>query len=208
MIQILIGSLVLSILHASIPNHWIPLVVISKAEKWSRKETLWVTAIAGGAHTISTIIVGIIVGLVGYKLSSTYEFVTRVVAPIVLIIIGLVYLIVGFKHSHHSHNHVKIGSVSKRSKITIIMSLGMAMFFSPCIEIEAYYFTAGALGLSGIIMLSIVYLIMTILGMLVLVDLGNKGVEKLNWHFLEDHEKKIMGIVLIVLGIFAYFIEI
>ena len=82
------------------------------------------------------------------------------------------------------------------------------MFFSPCIEIEAYYFTAGTLGMSGIIVVSIIYLILTIFGMLLLVDLGNRGVEKLNWHFLEHHEKKIMGIVLIVLGIFAYFVHI
>ena len=166
------------------------------------------TAIAGGAHTISTILVGIIVGFVGYNLSSTYEFVTRIVAPVVLIVIGIIYLIVGFKYSHHSHDHVDIDSISKRSKFVIIMSLGTAMFFSPCIEIEAYYFTASALGMSGIMIVSIIYLIMTILGMLFLVDLGHKGIEKLKWHFLEHHEKKIMGIVLIVLGIFAYFIKI
>jgi sulfite exporter TauE/SafE len=137
--------------------------VISKAENWSRKETLLVTAITGGAHTISTILIGIIVGLVGYKLSSTYEFVTKIVAPIILIFIGLIYLIIGFNNSHHSHNHVEIDSASKRSKFIIIISLGMAMFFSPCIEIEAYYFTAGTLGMSGIITVSIIYLIMTIL---------------------------------------------
>ena len=38
----------------------------------------------------SAILLGIIVGLVGYKLSSTYEFVTRIVAPIVLIVIGII----------------------------------------------------------------------------------------------------------------------
>jgi len=167
-----------------------------------------VTAIIGSAHTISTILIGIIVGLVGYKLSSTYEFVTRVVAPLVLIIIGLIYLIVDLKNSHHHHNPVEISSTSKKSKFTIIMPLGMAMFFSPCIEIEAYYFTAGSLGFFGITVVSIVYLIVTILGMLFLVDLGHKGVEKIKWHFLEDHEKKIMGMVLIVLGIFTYFIKI
>ncbi len=88
MIQILIGSLVLSVIHASIPNHWIPIVAIGKTEKWSRNETLWVTAIAGSAHTISTISIGIIVGLVGHRLSSTHEFVTRVVAPLILVILG------------------------------------------------------------------------------------------------------------------------
>ena len=208
MIQILIGSLVLSVIHASIPNHWIPIVAIGKTEKWSRNETLWVTAITGGAHTISTISVGIIVGLVGHKLSSTHEFVTRVVAPLILVILGVIYLIVDLKRSHHHRNPVEIGSIPKKSKFLIIASLGTAMFFSPCIEIEAYYFTAGILGWPGIAVVSVVYLIVTVLGMLLLVDLGCKGAEKIKWHFLEDHEKKAMGMVLIALGIFTYFIRI
>ena len=208
MIQILIGGFVLSVIHASIPNHWIPLVAIGKAENWSRNETLWVTAITGSAHTLSTILVGIIVGLVGYKLSSAHEFVTRVVAPSILVILGLIYLIVDLKGSHHHRNSVELGSISKKSKLGIITSLGIAMFFSPCLEIEAYYFTAGTLGWLGIGVVSIVYLVVTVLGMLLLVDLGRKGVEKIKWHFLEHHEKRVTGLVLIVLGVFAYFIKI
>ena len=207
-VQILIGSLVLSIIHASIPNHWLPLVAIGRAENWSRNETLWVTAITGSAHTISTILVGIIVGLVGYKLSSTHGLVTRVVPPSILVILGLVYLIMDLKSSHHHRNPVDIDSISKKSKLAIITSLGIAMFFSPCIEIEAYYFTAGTLGWLGITVVSIVYLIVTVLGMLLLVDLGRKGAEKIKWHFLEHHEKRVTGVVLIILGIFAFFIKI
>jgi hypothetical protein len=208
MIQILIGGLVLSVIHASIPNHWIPLVAISRTENWSRGETLWVTAIAGSAHTLSTILVGIVVGLAGYKLSSTHEFVTRVVAPSILVILGFIYLIVGLKSTHHHRNHFEIGSISRKSKLAIVTSLGVAMFFSPCLEIEAYYFTAGALGWGGIAVVSMVYLIVTVLGMLLLVDLGRRGVEKMKWHFLEHHEKRVTGLVLVVLGVFAYFIRI
>lgn len=207
-IQILIGGFILSVIHALIPNHWIPLVAIGKTENWSRNETLWVTAITGSAHTLSTILVGIFIGLVGYKLSSTHEFITRVVAPSILVILGFIYLIVDLKSSHHHRNPVEIGSISRKSKLTIITSLGIAMFLSPCIEIEAYYFTAGTLGWVGIAVVSIVYLIVTVLGMLLLVDLGRKGVEKIKWHFLEHHEKRVTGLVLMVLGIFAYFIKI
>jgi len=207
MTEILIGSLVLSVIHATIPNHWIPLVAIGKTENWSRNETLWVTVIAGSAHTISTILVGIIIGLVGYKLSSTHEFVTRVVAPLILVTLGLFYLIVDLKNFHHNRNLVETGSISKKSKLSIITSLCIAMFFSPCIQIEAYYFKAGTGGWLGITIVSIVYLIVTILGMLLLVDLGRKGVEKIKWHFLEHHERRVMGVVLIALGISAYFLK-
>jgi hypothetical protein len=48
----------------------LPLVAISKAEKWSEGETLKVTTITGFSHTLSTVIIGIIVGMIGYKLSN------------------------------------------------------------------------------------------------------------------------------------------
>jgi cadmium resistance protein CadD (predicted permease) len=208
MIQILTGSLIISAIHAFVPNHWIPLVAVSKTEKWSRNETLWVTAITGSAHTLSTILVGVAVGLLGYRLSSTHEYVTRLVAPSILVILGLVYLIIGLKSSHHHRDPIAVSSTSKKSKFIIITSLAVGMFFSPCIEIEVYYFTAGTLGWLGIAIVSIVYLIVTVLGMVLLVDFGRKGAEKLQWHFLEEHEKKIMGVVLIGLGVFGYAIKI
>src|SRR4030067_400556 len=91
--QIIVGAFLLSIVHASIPNHWIPLVALSKAEKWNEKLTMGITAIAGFAHTLSTIIIGIIVGFFGYKLSDSYSFIVGVIAPSLLILLGIIYLI-------------------------------------------------------------------------------------------------------------------
>ena len=207
MFHVLIGSLLLSIIHPAIPNHWIPLVAIGKAEKWSRKETLLVTAIVGGAHAISTIIIGIVVGLIGYKLSSTQGYISRIVAPIVLVAMGIVYVVLDLKSSHH-YDHLVITEKAKRSKLTLIISLAVAMFFSPCLEIDAYYLTAGKLGWVGIIMVSIIYLVFMVLGMVLLVDLGRKGIERIKWEFLEHHDKMVTGSLLIILGVFAYFIII
>jgi threonine/homoserine/homoserine lactone efflux protein len=82
------------------------------------------------------------------------------------------------------------------------------MFFSPCLEIEAYYFVASSFGWRGIITVSIIYTSITIAGMLLLVWLGMKGVKKIKSHFLEHHEKTITGSLLILLGIAGYFIII
>ena len=86
-------------------------------------------------------------------------------------------------------------------------SLSVAMFFSPCLELEAYYFTAGTLGWRGIGVVSAIYFFITVLAIVLLVLLGRRGIEKLNWHFLEHHEKGVTAAVLIVVGILAYFID-
>jgi nickel/cobalt transporter (NicO) family protein len=214
MYQIFVGSLVLSLIHALIPNHWMPLIAISKTEKWTKRQTLWATVITGFSHTFSTIIIGIIIGVVGYKLSSSYSMVSTVASPIILISLGIIYVFLDFKgnhhHSHESGHEHTISNNTKTSKqkwYAILTSLSIAMFLTPCIEIEAYYFQAGTIGWPGIFIVSAVYLLMTIIVMLLLVYSGIKGIQKFNLHFLEHHEKGITGIVLIGLGLFAYFVE-
>ncbi|MFA6980507.1 MAG: hypothetical protein WC209_14385 [Ignavibacteriaceae bacterium] len=212
LIHIIAGAFLLSIVHASIPNHWIPLVALSKSEKWNEKFTMGATAIAGLSHTLSTIIIGVIVGFFGYKLSSSYAFIVGVIAPTVLIILGIAYLIASFRHNkHHHHHEIHIDDanlpLAKKTTFTILLTLVVSMFFSPCLEIEAYFFVASKLGWEGIIAVSIVYTIITIAGMLLLVWLGLKGVQKIKSHFLEHHEKTITGFLLVVLGIAGYFIR-
>lgn len=204
--QIFIGSLILSIIHATIPNHWIPLIVIGKTEQWSKGETLMATTITGFAHALSTVFVGLLVGLIGYKLSKSHELISIVVSPAILVIIGIIYLMVDIRKSHH-HVHFNLTQEDRgsKSKWTIIISLSISMFLTPCAEIEAYYFQAGTMGWIGIVIVSAVYVITTVMMMLTLVYLGMQGIKRFDFHYLEHHEKQVTGIVLILLGILAYF---
>lgn len=207
--QIFLGSLVLGLIHPLFPNHWLPLIAISKAEKWSNRESIFATLITGFSHTLSTIFIGIIVGFVGIKLSENYSYITRVAAPLVLFFIGVIYVLLDLKSTHH-HHHFELNDTklkNRKSKTAIIISLCIGMFLSPCIEIEAYYFQAATKGWLGILIVSLVYLIVTLTIMVGLVYLGLKGVNKLKSDFLEHHEKLITGMVLIFLGLLAYFVE-
>jgi len=210
MYQIFIGSLILSIIHALIPNHWLPLIVVAKTEKWTGTETVWATVITGAAHTLSTIIIGIVVGLIGYKLSAKYSMISETIAPAILIVLGMIYVILDFRSHHHEHDIKQLlnDTEGKTSRwFAILTSLSVAMFLTPCIEIEAYYFQAGTIGWAGIFVVSVVYILTTLAVMLLLVILGMKGVNKFKSGFLDHHEKGITGLVLIALGILASFVK-
>jgi len=221
MIQIVLGGLLLSIIHSLIQNHWISLVVLSRVEKWSRFETAKITAIAGISYTLSTTIIGIFIGLLGYKLNAVINIIGSVYAPIVLIILGLIYFNNGFRNNRtnkkkrkrrHNHKNLivnKIGIMKKKSSLALVVLFCSAMLFSPCTEIQAYYSNAGTYGLIGIILLSFIYIFVTIVGMIILVDLGAKGVQMFNerFLFLERYEHVITGLILILLGIESYFIK-
>lgn len=210
MYQVFIGSLILSTIHALIPNHWLPLIAVGKTEKWTKSQTLSATVITGVAHTLSTILIGVIVGLIGYKLSAKYSAISETIAPAILIALGLTYILLDLRkhHHHHEFDQAALRAKSGRSRrIAVLTSLSIAMFLTPCFEIEAYYFQAGTIGWAGIFIVSAVYLFITVAIMLSLVSLGLKGIAHLRSGFLEHHEKLITGIVLILLGVSALFVR-
>lgn len=208
--QIFIGSFVLSLIHAAIPNHWIPIIAIGKTEQWTLKETLWVTIITGLAHTLSTVLIGVVVGFVGLKLSDSYSLIMQYFAPGILIMIGFIYIFSGIiRNADHHHTKSEYQGNLKRvkTKTGILISLSLSMFLTPCVEIEAYYFQAGMIGWEGIFIVSAVYTIATISLMVLLVYSGFKATYKFKSHILEHYEKLITGSVLVVLGLLALLVR-
>jgi cytochrome c biogenesis protein CcdA len=199
MLEIAISSLTLSVFHAMIPNHWIPLITIAKAEHWSRKETLGITLLTGLAHSFGTILLGIGLGALGIQLAQQFDIFAELIAPLVLIIIGLVYLTL----TEHAHKHFPKNIRNKDSKSAIVFALALSMFLSPCLEMESYFLVAAEESWLGIALVSVIFLFATTLIMLLLVYLGYNGIERLKWNFLEKHEKHISGIILILIGAFT-----
>jgi uncharacterized membrane protein YkvI len=131
--------------------------------------------------------------------------VNHVIAPLILIFMGLIYFGLSNSHEHHDHfPHAE--NLHNKPKKRITFTLIGAMFLSPCLEIETYFFQAGTFGFQGIFIVSLIYLLVSTFGMLGLVNLARKGFDKFNLHFLEENEKKITGIILILLGLVGFFI--
>jgi nickel/cobalt exporter len=203
MITLIAGSLILSVLHALIPNHWLPVLAISKQNNWTLSQTTSLTFIAGLAHALSTVLIGVIIGIVGVNLSSSVEQFTHYIAPAVLSCIGLFYI---YQHHRHKHFHLHTRPVEKGRR-NVIIGLAFAMFFSPCFEIEGLFLLAGTKGWRMILLLASLYTIVTVGGMVLWVRLAYKGLLKLNWHSLEHNAGIIAGITLIITGILTFFIH-
>ena len=203
MVTLITGSLVLSILHALIPNHWLPVLAISRKENWSIGQTTSVTFITGLSHALSTVLIGVVIGVVGVTLAEHIESFAHLVAPLILILLGLFYVYQHHRHKHF-HLHPQPKSISKRR---VVVGLVVAMFFSPCFEIEAYFLIAGAHGWGQVTLLAVLYTVVTVTGMVVWVRLAYRGLFKLNWHALEHNAGIITGATLILTGIASFFIH-
>lgn len=203
MFSILSGGIIISLLHALIPNHWLPVVAIGRKENWTVSEVTVVTFVCALAHGVSTIFIGLVLSALGSAAGDNITYFTGLIAPSILIATGVIFI-----YRHHRHNHFRINSdtVRKRSKKAIIITLSIAMFFSPCMEIEAYFLLAGTYSRWLIWFLAIVYLLITSIGMITLVRFAYKGLLQLNWHRLEHNAGIITGLTLIATGILSFFI--
>jgi len=203
MISIITGALIISLLHAVIPNHWLPVIAIGRKEQWTIEEVTGVTFITALGHATSTILIGCILALLGAGLAVHVNRFTHIIAPCILIILGLIFI---YRHHRHKHFHIDDGLQRKKSKTAIITALAIAMFFSPCMEIEAYFLLAGMQATWLVWFIALLYLLITTTGMVLLVRFAYKGILRLNWHKWEHNAGLISGGVLILTGILSFFI--
>jgi hypothetical protein len=205
MLSLLTGTLLLAAVHALIPNHWLPLVAVARAEGWKRKELTSVTLLAATAHVTGTVILGLVLGKIGKELQEEYGRIMIAALSILLIVFGLIYFTVNMPHHHHSGQQ-DVTAYKRSKRKWVLIFIGM-MFLSPCLEVESLFLSAGAFGMAAVFSMAGVYAVVSVLGIWLLVNLGYKGVNLLPAQFIEHSEKRISGAVLILVGIVTFFLH-
>src|SRR4051794_5185683 len=94
------GVISVSVLHALVPHHWLPFVLIGRREGWDRKRTLGVLALGAVAHMVSTMTVALIVGFLGRQIDQRFEALHGVVPAMVLFAFGGGFFLSSFGHFH------------------------------------------------------------------------------------------------------------
>lgn len=205
MYSIITATILLGLVHALIPNHWLPLVAVAKAEKWERPELLSVAFVIALAHVAGTVALGIILGIIGTRLADQYSQFVSLIAPVLLIVFGLIYFSVNLPHHHHGTSEdVQLYKKSKTRWVLIFVGI---MFLSPCLEVESLFLSAGAFGVKSVLLLAVAYAVTSIAGIVGLVMLAFRGIHLVDTHFIEHNEKRITGVILILVGIITFFLH-
>lgn len=93
------------------PDHYLPFIVLSKARKWTKFKTIWITVLCGLGHVGSSIAIGFIGIAAGVALSKIqyFESIRGNIAGWLFIGFGLAYTLWGlrraFKNKVHTHTH-------------------------------------------------------------------------------------------------------
>jgi ABC-type nickel/cobalt efflux system permease component RcnA len=132
----ILTGLTVSVLHASLPTHWLPFVLASRTQKWSYKRTFSILMIAGLGHVLTTTLLGALIVWFGVKISQESERIFIFIAASAVFLFGaynIVQHLRGHKHSHCDDTHPHHHDYKKTSNDGwAVLSLLSLLTFSPC----------------------------------------------------------------------------
>ncbi|HEX2854120.1 MAG TPA: hypothetical protein VHO24_12850 [Opitutaceae bacterium] len=220
-------------LHAMIPTHWLPFVLVARARKWSWSKTMLVTAFAGMGHVLLTSLLGLGIAWFGFQLDEKLGRAFPWITGGLLVVIGLYYFWQqwrggGIRHHHllggrhqpskqcgHEHDHSHWDDELKDSRLVstksgdwaAISGLFVMLTFSPCELFFPVYIAGVQFGWRGFFVLSGILAVATLAGMLLFTWLTRVGLEKIEIKNFERYEAALLGTLFSVLGVLLIVLE-
>ena len=102
---LVVGAAIVGVLHAVLPDHWVPLAVVARAENWSLARVAKVSGLAGAGHVLASIILGGVIALVGLQFQKQIETQQGHIVGGVLVVTGIAFLVWGLTGHGHPHAH-------------------------------------------------------------------------------------------------------
>jgi nickel/cobalt exporter len=196
--------------HAILPDHWVPLGVLSRTNRYPLSRVARLAGLAGVAHVLVSLVIGAVIVVVGLQLRSTVEHVQNAIVGGLLIATGLGFALLeatGHGHSHdhdHSHGHDHDHDDDHhqehagRGRGAFMVSFGAAA--SPDLTILPVFLAATTAGAGAAIASLVVFAAVTITTIVVLTLLATIGGYGLRSHWLERWGNAFTALVLLVVG--------
>ncbi len=219
-------------LHAAIPTHWLPFVLVARARGWTLGKLLAVAAFAGLGHVALTSLLGLAIAWFGFQFEEHFGEIFQQVAGGILLAIAAWYfwrqLSGRVLHHHAPGGHHQPGAgcghekdhshwedelkgtelVSKRAgDWAAISGLFMMITLSPCEGFLPVYLSGVQYGWRGFFVLSGILAVGTLAGMMIFTWLTMVGFARLRVQKLERVEAGLLGVIFAVLGAMMLLVE-
>ncbi len=206
------------------PDHYLPFVALSRARNWSLPKTIWITALCGLGHVLSSVLLG----LVGIAAGITLRHLELIeggrgeIAAWLLMAFGLVYgawgaarALRGRAHTHshqhpngiaHAHTHSHLDDHAhphdaggRRLTPWILFTI---FVFGPCEPlIPLLMFPAAAIHTGAVILVALVFGLTTIAVMTGVVLLLSLGMDLLPTQRLSRFGHALAGALVFLCGV-------
>jgi hypothetical protein len=201
--SIAVTAFAVAFLHAALPTHWLPFVLVGRAQKWSTGRTLGVTLLAGVGHVGLTIALGLALVLAGMALQPSLGGLFHLIVGGLMMAVGVFYIVRG-RHNHALPEASRRVYASDRAAVAALVTL---LTLSPCEAFLPYYLAGMEHGWLAFLVLSAVLMAATAAGMLIFTSLSLAGFKRLGLQWVERYEETILGVALVLVGLAVAFLK-
>lgn len=202
LVSLLLGGFVTAFLHAALPTHWLPFVLVGRAQRWSLATTLWSVLAAGLAHIAVTAVVGGLIVAAGLALDRWVAGVLPWLSAGLLFVLGLFYLARATVRKPLPAQGPELETPEPIvSQAAAFWGLVAVMAASPGEVLLPLYLSTAEEGLMVLALLTVVLAVGTVLGMAVFTTLARAGASILRLERWARYEGAILGLALIGLGL-------
>ena len=231
LVMLTLSAAAIAFIHTVLgPDHYLPFIAMAKARAWSMRKTLRITLLCGAGHLAGSVALGLVGIAIGFQLASLewLEGLRGDLAAWLLVGFGLAYTAWGVRqalrnrphthwhehegvvhrhaHTHHrdhAHMHAQAG---RKPSITpwvifVIFVLGPC---EPLIPLLMY--PAARESLPGVLLVTTVFGVVTVLTMLTVVWLTLHGLQRVRLPALERYAHALAGGTVLACGLAIVFL--
>lgn len=202
LISILATGLATAFLHAAIPTHWLPFVLVGRAQGWSLARTLGAVLAAGLAHIATTAVAGALLVAAGLALNQWLSGVLPWISAGLLFAFGLFYLArAAVRRPVLAGGPPLDAPEPVVSHLAALLGLMVMMAASPGEVLLPVYLTSAGEGATVFLALTLIFALGTVAGMALFTTLARAGASLLKLERWARYEGAILGAGLILLGL-------
>ncbi len=188
--------------HAVMPDHWMPLAVAGRAERYPLAKIARLSSLAGVAHVLVSLLLGVVIVAVGLQFRSSIADAEGAIVGGLLVATGVafaVFELIGHRHGHtHDHDAHEQRHRRLRGAAAVMVPFGAAA--SPDLTILPVFLAAAATGVGAAIGCLAAFSLVTVLTFVVLTVLAAAGGYALRIPWLDRAANGITAAVLVVIG--------
>lgn len=202
---LVIAVAAVGVFHTLVPDHWVPIALVARKQGWTRGHTARAAAIAGLGHTISTLIIAIIVWYAGIVFAERFGRDVDLVTSVLLIGFGAWVVIGAVRELRESREPAAADSnaSSTSSRTALLLIVGS----SPMVEGIPAFFAASRYGIALILVMSVVFALSTIATYVGVCVASASGLQRLRFGALERYGEVLSGAIIMALGIVFIFLR-
>lgn len=189
-------------LHAALPTHWLPFVLVGRGQRWTLTQVLTTVAIAGSAHIVTTAVVGGLIVAAGLVVDQWIAGLLPGLSAGLLFLFGAFYLGKALLRPAVMAGGPSLAlSEPTVSHAAALWGLVVMMAVSPGEVLLPIYLSQATEGPVVLTALTLAFGVGTVLGMALFTVLARAGWSVLRLECWARYEGIILGLALILIGL-------